>query len=249
MSAHEFSRVLRRARVFALPVFLVACGGSSEQTAPPATPAPAQAPAPEPAALQSSAAPASESPPAADAVPVATASSAPSAEPAPASEAQRELKYIQTPDGLRVEILGVKFVPKVDVVRTQLGFVVKVTLSATASEARTLLAPKNGPLAFAGNVKRSGQGEPEHFGDEREGDGEEPLPPGTSVKLSREWPGKLKVRPLGNGDSLELDVALWGLGTSATDRRAVKQFLRVKAKVEKWKGRASVEPPPGMKGK
>jgi len=122
-------------------------------------------------------------------------------------------------------------------------------VSATANEARSLLAPKNGALAFAGNVKRAGQSEPEHFGDEREGNGEEPLPAGTSVKLTREWPGKLKVRPLGNGDSLELDVALWGLGTTADDRRPVKQFLRVKAKVEKWKGRASVEPPPGMKGK
>jgi len=134
-------------------------------------------------------------------------------------------------------------------VRTQLGFVVKVTVSATASEARSLLAPKNGALAFAGSVKRSGQSEAEHFGDEREGDGEEPLPPGTSVKLTREWPGKLKVRPLGNGDSLELDVALWGLGTTSADRRAVKQFLRVKAKVDHWKARASIEPPPSMKGK
>jgi hypothetical protein len=182
-------------------------------------------------------------------VPEPSATPAPAAEAAPASEAQRELKYIQSPDGLRVEILGVKFVPKVEAVRTQLGFVVKVTLSATASESRTLLAPKNGALAFAGSVKRAGQSEPEHFGDEREGDGEEPLPAGTSVKLTREWPGKLKVRPLGNGDSLELDVGLWGLGTTTDDRRPVKQFLRIKAKVEKWKGRASVEPPPGMKGK
>jgi hypothetical protein len=149
-----------------------------------------------------------------------------------------------------VEILGVKFVPKVEAVRTQLGFVVKVTLAATASEARTLLAPKNGALAFAGTVKRAGQSEPEHFGDEREGDGEQPLGAGTTVKLTREWPGSLtKVHPLGNGDSLELDVGLWGLGTTVADRRAVKQFMHVKAKVEKWKGRASVEPPPSMKGK
>jgi hypothetical protein len=159
------------------------------------------------------------------------------------------VKYIQSPEGLRVEILGVKFVPKVEAVRTQLGFVVKLTLGATASEARSLLAPKNGPLAFAGDVKRVGKSEVEHFGDQREGEGEEPLPAGTTVKLSREWPGKLKVHPLGNGDSLELDVALWGLGTSGADRRAVKQFFHVKAKVEKWQARASVEVPPSMKGK
>lgn len=209
---------------------------------------------PSPAAASAAQPPAPPAPAAPTAAPSAaapepSATPAPAAEALPASEAQRELKYIQSPDGLRVEILGVKFVPKVEAVRTQLGFVVKVTLSATASESRTLLAPKNGALAFAGSVKRAGQSEPEHFGDERDGDGEEPLPAGTSVKLTREWPGKLKVRPLGNGDSLELDVALWGLGTTTNDRRPVKQFLRVKAKVEKWKGRASVEPPPGMKGK
>jgi len=150
---------------------------------------------------------------------------------------------------LRVEILGVKFVPKVEAVRTQAGFGVKVVLSATASEARTLLAPKAGPIAFAGSITRAGKSEPETFGDEREGEGEQPLGAGTTVKLAREWPGKLKVHALGNGDVLELDIALWGLGTSASDRRAVKQFLHAKVKVDKWKGSARVEVPPNMKGK
>jgi hypothetical protein len=145
--------------------------------------------------------------------------------------------------------LGVKFVPKVEAVRTQLGFIVKVTVSATASEARSLLAPKNGALAFAGDVKRAGQSEPEHFGDDRQGDGEQPLGAGTTVKLTREWPGTTKVKALGNGDVLELDVALWGLGETAADRRAVKQFFHVKAKVEKWKGSVRIEPPPSLKGK
>jgi hypothetical protein len=145
--------------------------------------------------------------------------------------------------------LGVKFVPKVEAVRTPAGFDVKVLVNATASEARTLLSPKAGPLAFAGSIKRAGKAEPETFGDERSGDGDQPLGEGTTVKLSREWPGKMKVQPLGNGDVLELDVGLWGLGTSASDRRAVKQFFHVKAKVEKWKGSARVEVPPNMKGK
>jgi hypothetical protein len=234
------------------PFVVAACGGQSERTPPAATPAPtpvaAKTPdaAPEPSASVPAPAPAASAP---ENAPAAASDAPPAADSSPATEAQREVKYIKSPEGLRVEVLGVKFVPKVETVRTELGFVVKLTVSATATEARSLLAPKNGPLAFAGNVKRSGQAEPEHFGDERTGDDEEPLPPGTSVKLSREWPGKLKVRPLGNGDTLELDVALWGLGTTATDRRAVKQFLHVKAKVEKWKGRASVELPPNMKGK
>ncbi len=189
----------------------------------------------------SSAAPAAEAAPPAEAPPPEAAT--------PASDAPRDVKFIQTPEGLRVEVLGVKFVPKVEAIRTQAGFDVKVTVSATASEPRSLLAPKAGALAFAGVVKRAGKSEPEQFGDERQGDTDQPLGAGTTVKLTRQWPGKLKIQPLGNGDVLELDVALWGLGTQASDRRAVKQFLRVKAKVEKWKATARVEPPPSVKGK
>ena len=234
----------------ALVLGLYGCGGGAAASPPPDAPAPPPAEtAPPPASV----APASTTAPS-DAPPTNPPAEAPApaaaepAEPDP-NDAPRDLKFIQTPEGLRVEILGVKFVPKVDTVRTPAGFGVKVTVNATASESRSLLAPKNGALAFAGVVKRAGKGEPEAFGDEREGDGEQPLGAGTTVKLTREWPGKLKVRPLSNGDVLELDIALWGLGTSATDRRAVKQFVRVKAKVEQWKASARIEVPPAVKGK
>jgi hypothetical protein len=228
----------------ALVLAVSGCGGGAAST-PPQEPAAPAAAEPEPSPPASAAAPVPAPEESAAATPPAEE---PAAEPAP-GDAPRDVKFIQTPEGLRVEILGVKFVPKVDAVRTPAGFTVKVTISATASEGRSLLAPKNGALAFAGVVKRAGKSEPEAFGDERAGEGEQPLGAGTTVKLVREWPGKLKVRPLSNGDVLELDVGLWGLGTSAADRRAVKQFLRVKAKVEQWKASARVEVPPSAKGK
>ena len=118
---------------------------------------------------------------------------------------------------------------------------------ATASDARSQLAPKPGPLAFAGAIKRKGKSEAETFGDERKGDGELLLDPAKPTKIVREWPGP-KGGALGNGDVLELDVGLWGLGATAAERRPVKQFLRVKVVVEDWKGRARVEPPPSVKG-
>jgi len=240
MSAHALSKAS-----ILLAIAVAGCGGGAENAAPPSTPAPSPPPAPAPSAEPvASSAPPADTAPAADALAAAPAEEAP-----PPSDAQRDIKYIQTPEGLKVEILGVKFVPKVEAVRTPAGFDVKVLVNATASEARTLLSPKAGPLAFAGSIKRAGKAEPETFGDERSGDGDQPLGEGTTVKLSREWPGKMKVQPLGNGDVLELDVGLWGLGTSASDRRAVKQFFHVKAKVEKWKGSARVEVPPNMKGK
>jgi hypothetical protein len=166
----------------------------------------------------------------------------------PNSDAQRDIRFIQTPDGLRIEILGVKFVPKAETMKTEAGVGVRLTIEATTSEARSLLAPQNRPLAFAGAIRRKGKSEPQPFGDERKGDGELLLDPAKPTKLVREWPGK-KGGGLGNGDVLELDVGLWGLGPNAAERRPVRQFLRVKVVVENWKGRVKIEPPPSMKGK
>src|SRR5262245_17234236 len=219
---------------------LLSCGSSS----PPAeAPVETSAPAPAPAAS-------TEPTVGMDAPPqdAGAGDSPTSAEPASAADAQRDIRFIQTPEGLRVEILGVKFVPKAEAVKTPAGVGVKLTIEATTAEARSLLAPEHGPLAFAGSIKRKGKGEPETFGDDRKGEGELLLDPAKPTKIIREWPGK-KGGGLGNGDVLELDVGLWGLGATAAERRPVKQFLRVKVVVEEWKGRARIEPPPSMKGK
>lgn len=177
----------------------------------------------------------------------------PSSEPAPETraeyEAPREIRFVQTPEGLRVEILGVKFVPKAEAKSTPSGIGVRLTLTATTEEPRSLLAPEHGPLAFAGSIQRKGKPERETFGDDRKGEGEIVLDPAKPMTIVREWPGKNKPGGLGNGDVLELDVGLWGLGPAAAERRPVKQFLRVTVKVDRWKGRARVEPPPSMKGK
>jgi hypothetical protein len=45
------------------------------------------------------------------------------------------------------------------------------------------------------------------------------------------------------GETLDMEVALWGLGETAEDRRPVKQFFHVKMKVDKGKPRAVAEPP------
>lgn len=224
--------------IFPLIAALSGCGSSASPPveAPPSAPAPAPAP-PEPAATEPEVS-ADAPPPAGDAE---------SAEPKPDPNAQRDIRYIKTPEGLRIEILGVKFFPKAEAVKTPAGIGVRLTLEATASEARSLLAPQHGPLAFAGAIQRKGKSEAETFGDERKGDGELLLDPAKPTKIVREWPGK-KGGGLGNGDVLELDVGLWGLGETAADRRPVKQLVRVKVVVENWKGRARVEPPPSVKG-
>jgi hypothetical protein len=225
----------------------VGCGGSRAEAPATRAPEPSAAPSPpapvaEPATQELPETPAEQPPPESTADATAESGDSPRN-----PDKIRDIRYTAMPDALKIEVDGVRFLAKAEPVRTPNGFHVRVTVSATASEGRSLLSPKNGPLAFAGTVKRAGKSEAEPFGDERHGDGEEPLGQGTTVKLSRDFPPK-GVRPLGNGDVLELDVGLWGLGTGPSDRRAVKQLARVKASVANWKGRASVSPPPALIG-
>ena len=176
--------------------------------------------------------------------------SAPASEaPAPADDANaaRNVRYIMSQDGLQVEVLGGRFLVNAKPVRTQAGFEIQVSVEASASEPLSLLSPDSGPLAFAGSVTRAKASEPERFGDEREGDGEKTL--GTASRSSSPATGGRAFVRSANGDVLELDVGLWGLGQGPDDRRAVKQFARVKARVVNWKGSARVEPPPGLVGK
>ncbi len=162
------------------------------------------------------------------------------------------MKYIQTPDGLKVEVSGVRFFVTVASTKLPNGFGVRVSVKAESLDKKThlLLSTDNGPLAIAGAVTRKGK--TTSFGDERKGEADQSVAPGASLEFAREWPGKGsdKPLPLGNGDSVELDVGLWGVGDDPDSRRPVRQFARVKAKVEGWKGKATVEPPPNIgKGK
>jgi hypothetical protein len=230
--------------VVALTFATGGCGGAAAESPPESPPPAAEPPAPAPEAAPSEAPP-SETTAASSADASGAATKGDSAA-ASGVDAPRDVRFVQTPEGLRVEVLGVKFVPKAVATKTPAGVGVKLTIEATTSEGRSLLAPEHGPLAFAGTIKRKGK--EEQFGDERKGEGELLLDPAKPTKIVREWPGK-SWGALGNGDVLELDVGLWGLGATAAERRPVKQFLRVKVVVENWKGKVKLEPPPSVKGK
>src|SRR5688572_422591 len=99
------------------------CGGRAAES-PPETPAPAAEPpasAPGPEAAASDATEPSSEPatvPSADASGAGTKGDSAAA---PGADAPRDVRFVQTPEGLRVEVLGVKFVPKAVATKTPAG--------------------------------------------------------------------------------------------------------------------------------
>jgi hypothetical protein len=233
-----------------LALAVTACGGSSQTTppaaAPPADSAAAPAAAPAPSAPAEVAKPAATS----DAAAASADTPKPEAKAPPDPNAARDVTYVVVPEGLKITVAGVKFLASSVAEQTGGGWGVKVNVEATSDDgkAHLLSKPKAGPLAFAGTVTRKGKSEPEHFGDERAGEGEEAVTGDKPVKISRTWPVK-GVRALAIGDALDLQVALWGLGSDADSRRPVKQFFHVRMQVDKGKPKAIVEPPPSASGK
>jgi hypothetical protein len=232
-----------------LALAVAGCGGSAPST-PPATPpnadsaaAPLPAAAPSPPGEAPKAATTNEAPNGADA-----AKPEPKAPPDP--NATREVTYVVVPEGLKISVAGVKFLASATATPAGGGFGVKVNLSAAADDGKShlLSKPNAGPMAFAGSVTRKGKADPEHFGDERAGDGQEPIDSDQPLKVSRTWPSK-GVRALGIGDTLDLQVALWGLGPDADSLRPVKQFFHVRVAFTKGKPKAIVEPPASASGK
>ena len=220
---------------------LSACGGASNAPAPATAQAAAPAAAAEPSTLASESAAPSE-PPAAEAVPADT-------KPAEASQAKdpdapRQVKYVVTPEGLKIEVAGVRFLATAEAKQVAKGWGAKISVKAESTDgaSHVLLSPKNGPIAFAAAVFKKGSTEAERIPDAREGEGELTIGPGAPVTFSREFPNK-GGRVLAIGETLDMEVALWGLGSSADDRRPVKQFVHVKMKVDKGKPKPSIEPP------
>lgn len=237
-------------RTFALVLTLgIACGGQSQA---PASPEPGveRAAGPPPPAPSAEAAPSTE-PATAEAAPTedAVAAEADANPEADAAEpTARDVKYIVSPDGMRVKVAGVVFTPTAEAVKVAGGWGVRVTVEAKSDDETThsLLAPKAAELAFAGKILRDRSAEPEAFSDRRAGDRELEVTPNKAVKLERVWPPPGGPKPLAMGDALELQVGIWGLGADASSRRPVGKLCRVEVKLSWEQLRVKVTPPAGV---
>jgi hypothetical protein len=158
----------------------------------------------------------------------------------------REIQYVVTEEGLEVRVEGVHFLANATAQRVRNGWGVRLDVSAVVKDDAThsILKPDNGPLALAGVVDRGGS--TEKFSDDRRGDDDLELKPGKTAKWTSTWPGK-QQKPLAKGQSLELQVGLWGIGATATERRPVQNFFHVKMDVANGKPQAQIGPPPTAK--
>jgi len=224
-----------QAMVGAWIVLSSACGGEASGE-PKAADVAADATAAPPAA--------SEPAPAPEPEPKAEAKAEPAAPPPPDPNAPRQVKYVVTPEGLKIEVTGVRFLAAAEAKQVGQGWGAKVTIKAEVLDGKehVLLSPKRGPIAFAAAVFKKGSSEAERIADQREGEGELKLSPAAPTTFSRSFPEQ-GGRVLGMGETLDMEVALWGLGETSADRRPVKQFFHVKMKVDKGKPKAIVEPP------
>ncbi len=141
----------------------------------------------------------------------------------------REVVYRVTPLGLVIEVGGIHFRPVAKGFRDSRGhYGVDLTLTAESFDDRQywLSKPQEGPLSIAGRIEGPA-GKRQRFADERRGDGEEVVRSGAPRQFKQRWPGKgqPKLRP---GETLTLEVGLWGVHADDERERPVRRLFEVK---------------------
>jgi hypothetical protein len=148
----------------------------------------------------------------------------------PTEFAGRDIVYRVTPQGLVIEVGGIHLRPEAKAVKGPGGtYTVQLTLSAESFDERQywLAKPAGGPLAVAGKIE-AGTSRKQRFTDQRRGEAEqEVVRAGEPRKFKQRWPGKGQPK-LRSGETLTLEVGLWGLHADSEQERAVKRLFEVK---------------------
>lgn len=158
---------------------------------------------------------------------------------------ERNVLYRVTPEGLVVEVDGVRFKPRAEPVKKgNGGYGIRITVEAEAldDETHTLLSPENGPLSFAVTIFDKNGAEVARHGDTRSGDEPQFVTPGGTLTFTREWPSGSVKGPLWWGQRVALHAGLWGLGKGSDKTRPLKKFFVVEM-VGGAKAQAVLTPP------
>lgn len=141
----------------------------------------------------------------------------------------REVVYRVTPQGLVIELGGIHVRPVAKAFRDAKGsYGVDLQLTAESFDDRQywLSKPAEGPLSIAGRIETA-SGKRQRFGDERHGNDEEVVRAGEPRQFKQRWPGKGQPR-LRAGETLTLEVGLWGVHADSERERPVRRLFEVK---------------------
>jgi hypothetical protein len=158
------------------------------------------------------------------------------------SIAGREIVYRVTPKGLVIEIDGIHLRPEAKPFRRKSGaYGIELVVNAESFDGRQywLNTPKEGPLSIAGKVE--GKGKSSRFADQREGSGEEPVLEGSPRRFEQRWPGRGQPK-LWAGQTVTLEVGLWGVRAESERERPVRRLFVVKM-VAGPRSQAVITPP------
>jgi hypothetical protein len=204
--------------------------------------------------------PAASSQPSADDgldVDIAALSASTQANPAPAAAPPREVTaaeatrdpggrdivYRVTPKGLVIEIDGIHLRPEAKPFKEKSGaYGIELVVNAESFDGRQYWVnkPGGGPLSIAGKIEgKAGKGE--RFADQRVGDGEDVVAEGSPRRFKQRWPGRGQPK-LWQGQTVTLEVGLWGVRADSQRERPVRRLFVVKM-VAGSKSPAVITPP------
>lgn len=160
-----------------------------------------------------------------------------------ADSSRREIIYRVTPKGLVIEIDGLHLHPEAKPFKDQHGaYGVELIVKAESFDGRQYWVnkPKEGPLSIAGKIETK-DGKPSRFLDQREGKSEELVHASEPRTFRQRWPGRGQPK-LWWGQTVTLEVGLWGFRSDSGRERPVRRLFVVKM-VAGNKPQAIVSPP------
>jgi hypothetical protein len=141
----------------------------------------------------------------------------------------RDIVYRVTPKGLVIEADGVHFRPEAKVVREKGGsYSIQLVLNVESFDGRRYWVDKasKGPLSIAGKVE-DGKGKISRFDDRRGETSEEGVMSEAPRRFEQRWPGQGQPK-LRAGQTVTLEVGLWGVRAESERERPVRRLFVVK---------------------
>ncbi len=163
---------------------------------------------------------------------LAEQTSANTGKPKPAQSAEpasRDIVYRVTPKGLLIELDGLHLRPEAKATKDKNGaYDIEIVVHAESFDGRQywVKQPKEGPLSLAGKIEDK-SGKATRFSDERKGDAEQVVLAGEPRHFRQRWPGKGQPK-LWWGQTVTLEVGLWGVRTESERERPVRRLFVVK---------------------